>query len=301
MNKEIEPVQKFGGAWTALKIDILRKYLDAYTIALQKQPYNLIYIDAFAGCGEYRIKSTNTADRLFKMDRSPDIALREGSARAALNIKMPFHEYHFIDLSPKNIKRLEELKTEYQHLPSSIHIYKDDANNAVREICNNRNWYSNKAVLFLDPFNLEVDWDTIKAIGGTGSIDMWFLFPISAVNRMLTKKTLPPEGWQNKLDEVFGAPDWRTELYSTPAQQQMSLLSLLPEEKTVKDTDFSGIKEYTENRLKTVFSRVSPNSCVLKNKTNSPLFVLFFAVSTSNQNGQKLALRMANHILKNTE
>ena len=41
----------FGGQWTIEKLDILGRYLDAYTTALKNQPFKLVYIDAFAGHG----------------------------------------------------------------------------------------------------------------------------------------------------------------------------------------------------------------------------------------------------------
>ena len=41
----------FGGAWTRQKLEILRRYLDTYTTALKDQPFELIYVDAFAGAG----------------------------------------------------------------------------------------------------------------------------------------------------------------------------------------------------------------------------------------------------------
>ena len=44
--------QKFGGDWTAKKLNFFTSYLDAYLIALQNQKFKKIYIDAFAGTGE---------------------------------------------------------------------------------------------------------------------------------------------------------------------------------------------------------------------------------------------------------
>ena len=44
----------FGGPWTQEKLEILRQYLDTYTTVLKNQPFNLTYIDAFAGSGWYR-------------------------------------------------------------------------------------------------------------------------------------------------------------------------------------------------------------------------------------------------------
>jgi len=44
-------IQKFGGDWTQEKLARIRSYLGAYTTVLKKQPFKLIYIDAFAGTG----------------------------------------------------------------------------------------------------------------------------------------------------------------------------------------------------------------------------------------------------------
>jgi three-Cys-motif partner protein len=43
--------QLFGGSWTEKKLEILKKYLDAYNTALKNQPFKRVYIDAFAGTG----------------------------------------------------------------------------------------------------------------------------------------------------------------------------------------------------------------------------------------------------------
>ena len=42
---------RFGGDWTAQKLDIIAGYLSAYTTALQKTAFKKTYIDAFAGTG----------------------------------------------------------------------------------------------------------------------------------------------------------------------------------------------------------------------------------------------------------
>ena len=41
----------FGGRWTRQKLDILERYLDAYTTVLKYRHFSLVYIDAFAGTG----------------------------------------------------------------------------------------------------------------------------------------------------------------------------------------------------------------------------------------------------------
>ena len=48
----VEQATQFGGDWTVHKLNILECYLDAYTTALKKQPFDLVYIDTFAGSGK---------------------------------------------------------------------------------------------------------------------------------------------------------------------------------------------------------------------------------------------------------
>jgi len=70
---------RFGGPWTQLKLDVLRKHLHFYAKALKNQNFRLIYIDAFAGSGS----ST------FDMD-GEEIKL-DGSASETLNSRYLKH------------------------------------------------------------------------------------------------------------------------------------------------------------------------------------------------------------------
>lgn len=298
---ENEDLHEFGGPWTIIKIEILKKYLSAYTTALKQQPsphnpFQLIYIDAFAGAGKYKTKRKPAAEKLFDTNAEDEDRIKIGSARAALEIQNPFHEYFFSDTSERNIEHLHQLKNEFSALADRIHIQKADAGEAILEICTRTNWRMKRAVLFLDPFKIDVSWSTIELIASTNAIDLWLLFPISAVNRMLTKNGVLSPQWEAKLIDVFGTDSWKKSFYTRSGQ--MDIFSLIPENKKKKTADFEAIKKYTIERLKTVFPGVAPNPRVLTNKTNSPLFVLFFAVS--NERGKATALKIANHILNNT-
>ncbi len=295
-------VQEFGGPWTAIKIEILKKYLDAYTSALKYQPskntpFELIYIDAFAGAGKYKVKgkAKDKTEKLFDISTASTSSIKSGSAKTALEIKNPFHNYYFIDIDNANVSHLHELKDEFPEIADRIHVNSGEAGQVLHELCARTNWRMKRAVLFLDPFNLEISWETIEVVAKTQAIDMWFLFPISAVNRMLPRSGVVDKTWQKKLNDVFGSPCWEKEFYSE--SKQMSLLDI-NNPKCKKDTDFEGIKKYIINRLKSIFPGVSKTPRILRNSSNSPLFVLFFAVG--NKRGSKLALKIADHILQNT-
>ncbi len=50
-------------------------------------------------------------------------------------------------------------------------------------------WYSNywHGVIFLDPYAMILNWDSLSSIANTKAFDVWYLFPLSAVNRVLPR------------------------------------------------------------------------------------------------------------------
>ena len=90
----------FGGEWTRQKLEILRRYLEAYTTALKDQPFKLIYIDAFAGDGYWRPGTPYTIE-----DYGDFSTLLRGSARLALAIdNKPFDRFHLYREEPTTFK-----------------------------------------------------------------------------------------------------------------------------------------------------------------------------------------------------
>jgi len=75
----------FGGVWTRIKLEALGKYIAAFNLALSKQNFTRIYIDAFAGTGRCEIKVAGGKKSI------------EGSARRALATEPGFHKFYFIE------------------------------------------------------------------------------------------------------------------------------------------------------------------------------------------------------------
>jgi len=66
-----------------------------------------------------------------------------------------------------------------------IEILDTDANAAVRQIFGRSSWAFKdqgkaRGVVFLDPYALQVDWDTLILLAETRAIDVWYLFGRSA-------------------------------------------------------------------------------------------------------------------------
>jgi three-Cys-motif partner protein len=188
---------------------------------------------------------------------------------------------------------LEKLKTEFSDLRDDIVIVHADANAYLQDLCLNRRWSNNRAVLFLDPFGMQVSWKTIVAIAQAKAIDLWILFPISAVNRLLTKTGKISAGWRKALDEMFGSSDWYDVFYRT---RKFTNIFGGQQSDTVKLADFDLIGQYFVKRLKTVFAGVAENPLPLMNSRNTPLYLLCFAAG--NPKGSKIANKIAQDILK---
>lgn len=280
--------QKFGGDWTAKKLNFFTTYLDAYLIALQNQKFKKIYIDAFAGTGE--------------IETSDGEAYLAGSAKRALSAERRFDHYYFIESDESKASELEHMiDTEFPHLKRFTTVYRGDANEKLSKIINDIDWRFSRGLLFLDPYATQVDWATLERVAGTKSIDVWYLFPFSALNRMLPKNG-KYGSWENTIDRLLGDNSWRTEFYKKDPQLSLFDLGVIDggeeEDRLVKDASPEHIKEFLISRLKTIFSWVSNNPRIFKNSKNSPMFLFCFAISNESVAAQRLALRIADHILK---
>jgi three-Cys-motif partner protein len=292
--------QRFGGDWTEQKLDVVQKYLGAYTTALKNQPFRKLYIDAFAGTG-YREERREEQDDEGQALLFPDLAdeapqrLLEGSARRALTTQPAFDEYIFVEKSLRRSRQLELLKTEFPDLAPHIEIQRGEANAIIQRLCA-APWISRRAVLFLDPYGMQVEWATIEAIAGTQAIDLWLLFPLGiGVNRLVTRSGSIPESWQVRLNLLLGTGEWYEEFYRIESE---STLFGSDTERVVK-ASVDVIGRYFLDRLESVFAGVADNPAVLRNSTRNPLYLLCFAVA--NPRGKATALKIAQHILKGVE
>lgn len=284
---------RFGGNWTEQKLNVLEKYLAAYTTALKNSPFKTAYIDAFAGTGYRTEREEGVAGSpmLFgDLVAEEPQQLLDGSVARALRVVPPFHTYIFIEKSADRASSLETVRT--QNPGKDIRAKKGDANGVIRALCNT-NWSKHRAVLFLDPYGMQVEWDTIKAIAETQAIDMWLLFPLGiGVNRLLPRSGKIPEGWRRRLDLLLGTSDWYDAFYHVEREP-----TLFGDKEFVVKATHEAIGRYFVNRLETAFSGgVSKNPLVLKNSANCPLYLFCFAAG--NPKGARIALKIANHLLR---
>jgi three-Cys-motif partner protein len=284
--------------WTKDKLVRLEKYLSAYTTALKKTNFILAYIDAFAGTGRISREIRETPQNLFGFEEGLDEELKDfidGSAKIALQTEPQFHKYIFIEKNKNRFSELQKLKEEFPTLASKIEIVNAEANIFVQDLCK-KDWikHNRRAVMFLDPYGMQVSWKTIEAIANTKAIDLWILFPIGTVNRLLNKNGKINKGRRKSLDILFGKEDWFEMFFEE--RERISLFTQESEKYFGKKASFETIAQYFNDKLKSVFTEVAPNPLFLSNSNNSPIFLLCFAAG--NPKGAPIAVKIAQNILK---
>lgn len=275
----------FGGIWTLIKLEALEKYLVAFNTALSRQNFTRIYIDAFAGTGRCDITVDGEKTSI------------DGSARRALAIDPPFHKFCFIELRPKKLAALKALATEYPD--KSIEVIRDDANAALKALCEKYPWRDERAVLFLDPFGMHVEWTTLQAIAKTGAIDVWYLFPYSGLYRQAAKNADAMDtDKEESITRLLGTDEWRQVFY-TP-KRQASLFG--GNDGDERDADHHQMLDFVSQRLKALFPAVTAPKILYqggdsKNPCGAPLFALYFAASNPKPAAHGLATKIAKAIL----
>jgi three-Cys-motif partner protein len=271
----------FGSSHTKLKLEIIGAYLPAYTRALSKSIFKTHYIDAFAGTGHCDI----TVDG--KTLTVP------GSAFRAMECNPPFHRLIFIEKSKKWAAALDAMKKAQP--TRDIDVIRGDANRALPACIAELSAHNDRAIVFLDPFGMQVEWGTLERVARSKLADVWYLFPLSGLYRQATRleaKVSPDKA--AALTRTFGPHDWRAEFYP----EKFDLLGRAPGSRTLSAAELAScVKRWLES----IFVKVSePKLLYRKSAVGAriPIFALFFAVSNPSQRAIEIAFRIADAVLK---
>lgn len=280
---------EFGGQHTELKLSVVEGYLKAYAQALRPKFRSLWYVDAFAGTGS-RTTRTTIGPTLLSPREITLIDTRRGSARIAIDVKPNFDLLVFIEKNPAFVSELNALAA--RHAQRSIVVAQDDTNAALKSLVSNNTWDDKRAVVFLDPYGMEVEWSTLEALASTKAIDVWFLFPLSGLFRQATRKlTDIDEHKRAALTRMFGCADWEEELYP---DGELDLFGNTGERR--RELDPQGLERYVKGRLEKIFARVlKPLALPIDSKPQR--FSLFLCIANDSPEAIGLATRIGNHLL----
>jgi len=249
------------GDWSKDKLDLLGKYLSAYTTILtsprqKKWCRGVHYIDGFAGGGKAIDRDTQEF-----IDASP---------RIAIDTEPQFSRFVFIEKDPRRVAQLQALKQEFPD--RAIEICKGDCNEIlVDKVIPSIPPSNERGFLLLDPYALHVDWQTIEKAAEAGAIEIMVKLPLMAIYRTVIrdKREKVDDAQAVRLDRFWGCQDWRDAVW----QKSPTLFG--PEERKqehvadVLSTDF-------QDRLANVFKYVS-KYVIMRNTTRAPLYSLIWA------------------------
>ena len=290
---------RFGGDWTSQKLEVLRQYLTQYRLIFRKAPraqyFLTIYVDAFAGSGE-RIDSEQDgaiADLIGDPDEPDRTAYKKGSASIALELADPFDQYCFVEKSAIRAMELQTMIAQrHAMLAPRCTVAQDDANSFLQKWAKETDWRRNRTVVFLDPYGMVVEWNTIASLAATKAIDLWVLFPVGAgVNRLAHRERQPPREWEVRLTSIFGTEEWQSRFYAPSPQRDL----FDSNSGVIKDASFQRIGEFFLERLQTVFTGVARNAMPLENSRRNAMYWLCFAAG--NPRGAPTAIKIADYLL----
>ena len=294
----------FGGKWTEKKLLIIDEYLKSYSMVLKNSKVRKIYIDAFAGSGKTIIdekSSQNENLSIFEMYPEIDTFVnsqdkKELDGSALLSLQYDFDEYYFLEIDEGRISVLQNLiKEKYPTKINKVHFIKGNSNIELKNILKNIK-VTDRCLLFLDPYSLELEWNLIEEISKYQVIDLWYLFPLNAISRIIPKDRKKLSTNEKLISKILGTEEWESTLYEVSSQNNFF------GEEVITRVEFNKLKEYIKNRFASLFPYVYDKDIILYNEAkNSPLFLLCFMMTNKSDKAVKLAERLVEGIKKKVE
>ena len=228
------------------------------------------------------------------LSHPPQKRQHPGSAVLALEIDLPFAEYHFGDLRPRRVNALKRLASEYDGR-CKIFVESGDANDIVERFCARLSQDRNlRSVVFLDPYGLQVNWSSLKALAATKRADVWCLAPMEGLIRQLSHdREKLNEDKADRLDAFLGTPDWR-DFYK--ASQGFGFVENPTESRKI---DIPGLEDFVLQRLRKIFvGEVFAPLPIFRMGTRHHMFSLYCAIANPSENAVNAAGRIVDYLRK---
>lgn len=203
--------------WTADKLYFVCQYLEQVVRGMSSNPNfpdGLQYIDLFSGCGVSVAADENGRDHRYP--GSPIIAASLGQSA--------FKGMYLVDKDAKSINALKQrlAKTGFA---GKLRFWNDDANVVVDEVASALPRRSLN-VAFVDPWSLDVHYETIDRLARQRPLDLILLFSDRIDLQRNIEDTYYP-GKNDKLDQFLGkTSDWRAAYDALPDRSGAKLREL---------------------------------------------------------------------------
>ncbi len=283
--------KSWGGSWTEQKLQAFEKYVNAYlTIMLNQRrkfngwPQTIIYIDGFAGCGDrFFTKDQDTLSfSELNIDES-EIKVYKGSAERVVKLDKKFDEYYFIDTDENALNKLKTKIEPHFDEKSKYVFWQKDINAALIEFSNYLD-NSKVALILLDPFGMQLNWESIEKLKNK-RVDVWILLPSGVIiNRLLDRQGNLKN--INKLESFFGITSDEIQKEFYESKKENTLFGEIEINHKVHNA-IEKIAELYIKRLKTIWDYVTEKPLVLYNNRNVPIYHFVFA--SNNKTAKNIA------------
>ncbi len=284
------PGDDWGGPWTEKKLQAFSKYVWSYLTIMKKNPFwKTIYFDGFAGSGT---KEKDVQSELYKQLKiiEQEEETYKGAAERVLTLKddLAFDFYYFID---KDEKSLNKLKAKLKDIKGKkMEFRSGDMNNHIKALAKALRTKDYTALIFLDPFGMQIEWTSIEELKDTRS-DVWILVPTGVIVNRLLDRAGKLE-LSNKLESFFGLPIEEIKSFFYKLEKKQTLFG---EEETITKVSkpIEKIAKLYASRMKTIWKYVTEEPLRLDNRNGVPIFHFVFA------SNDQTALKIAKQIIQN--
>ncbi|MBI5374205.1 MAG: three-Cys-motif partner protein TcmP [Candidatus Schekmanbacteria bacterium] len=217
---------------TEAKLEILRKYLNAWLPIITRWNGRVLYIDAFAGPGEYSDGKNG----------SPIVAIKavtEHKAPIDAEITMLF-----IEADPKRCKSLEN-KISSLSLPSNLTAKCicgkfDETLTEILDYIDDQKKMIAPAFVFIDPFGFSgIPFSLIQRIMSNKKCEVLINFMYEDINRFIKDKKLWP-----RFIETFGTDLWKKVIFEKNPKERMSLLHNIYEQQLEQKAGIKYVRSF---------------------------------------------------------
>ena len=252
------------GIWSEVKLAILEEYAKPYNQILRSRNLQPIYVDGFAGAGHHIAKGS---DRII-----------QGSPARALSIDPPFEFLHFVDIDGARVTELKRLSAG----KPNVFVHLGDCNTVLLTEVFPKIRYQDfqRALCILDPYGLHLNWETIRAAGQSGLIEIFLNFPVMDINRNVLwhSSERVSELHRERMTTFWGDESWKTAAYPTTP----GLFEPMQEKATNEEVALAFRKRLQENGG----FKFVPKPMPMRNSTGAVVYYLFFAAQ--NQTAEKI-------------
>ena len=258
--------QKFGDGRTEQKLEIVEEYSSLFIEILGAQNWvTTHYIDAFAGEGYIEINNGTNS-------------VLEGSVTRIMRIQ--FDRFHFIENDSQKCGQLRHV-VNGQGIEERAGIYEEDANIALPRIVGQFS-RSDRSLIFIDPFGMQLNWQTLSSLAAVPWCDIVYLFPCHGVLRGAPNRSgglLHPD-MKDLMCSCLGMTEQKIveEFYAKDPQGHF-FPELQAQGGMVRMADYAVVENLVLRRLRSLFTYVYDPPYRFTAPGRAPIFSMYLMTS----------------------